>query len=104
MRLCLSNGTNGIQICAPSGTIRLMDKSTPAEGTSLGVNLSQGQIYTITLSLQNNVGSVSLDGELLQSGIDVSTILYSGNTSIWSQNADGNYIYIQSVKLKLNRI
>jgi hypothetical protein len=104
MRLCLANGANGIQINTSGGVIRLMNNATPGNCTSLGATLNPGQIYTITLTLQNNMGSVTLDGELLISGVDTRSIVYSTNTSIWSQNSNGNFIYIQRVKLKLNRI
>jgi hypothetical protein len=103
-RICLGNGTKGIQVCTSNGVFRLFDNNTSGLGTSLGVTVVPRQIYTLRLTLDGSFASVELDGSLLASSVGINTISYSGNTGIWSQDADWYSTYVQSVKLKLGRI
>ena len=98
-RICLSNGTKGIQICTTNSEFCLMESPL----VTLGASIVANQIYTLRLTLDGSYGAVAVDGVTLASMVDINSILYAANTSIWSQNADWWSTYVQSVKLKLNR-
>lgn len=103
-RICLGNGTKGIQISTSTGSFHLYDNNSPGNGTSLGVSVVANQLYTVRLTLNGNLGKVEIDGVTVADSVNINNILYSSNTAIWSQNADWWSTYVQSVKLKINRI
>ena len=104
-RFCFSNGTNGIQVCAWNNKgLCLMDADSEASITALTSPLSANTDYLLRLILRENVGEVWLDGVCLTNNVNISTILYATNTSLWSQNANNNITHIKSVKLKLGRV
>lgn len=101
LRISVSNGTNGIQICENNGRWQLYDADYAADRTPIKT-FATGT-HTVRLQLDNGVGAVWIDGELCASNVASSSILYSGRTLIMSQNQSG-YSVIKSVKLKKNRL
>lgn len=102
-RICLSNGSRGIQIFFPKGKIALYDDA-PYNGnyTVIGENGNTG--HKIRLVLNGNIGAVYIDGQLAIDNVSISRILYATYTAVWSQTQSGNDTIIKSVKVKLGRI
>lgn len=101
LRISVSNGTNGIQICENNGQWQLYDADYAANRTPIKT-FATGT-HTVRLQLDNGVGAVWIDGEMCASNVSTSGILYSTRTLIMSQNQNG-YSVIKSVKLKKNRL
>lgn len=101
LRLCVSNGTNGIQIIQSAGYWRLLTADKAQYGTAIKP-FATGE-HTVRLQLDNGVGAVWIDGEMCASNVPTSSILYSARTIIMSQGQQG-YSVIKSVKLKKNRL
>lgn len=102
LRVCLSNGTNGVQIAYNNGYFMAYDNSTFSSCTKLIVAKSKTD-YTIRIELNNGSGNIYINGTPVAENVSASSFPYSGNTSIWSQNQN-NYITVKSVKIKKNRL
>lgn len=101
LRICLSNGTNGVQIMENTGYFRLMDSTvSPNKGTPI-LPFDTSREYTIRLELYLNAYSVFINNSLVYEG-DPDSMVYSNRTMLMQHN--GGSSLIKSVKLKLNRI
>ena len=107
-RLCLGNGTKGIHILvhAPTKTIKLYDNGTIAQSTTIKSNIVSNTFYTIRLVLDGGYGDVFIDDEKVASHVDIKTILYSSNTSVWHQASItvNTYTRLKSIKMKIGRL
>lgn len=104
LRVCLSNGVNGVQVYENTGFWRLMDSTgNPYTGTSLVPFNSSQEYYTIRLELDNDSFSVFIDEDLIYEGSS-SSIVYATKTFVMSQNQYGGASIIKAIKIKRNRL
>jgi len=107
LRLCLSNGANGIHTLVNGGDggastgigLKIMDNGTPYLCTLISPWVS-GAEHTVRLILNNGIGEVWVDGVKVVGSVDASSILYASATRIWSQNSNNQPTILKSVKLK----
>lgn len=107
LRICLSNGTNGIQTLVNGGNggastgvgLKIMDNGTPYLCTLISPWVS-GAEHTVRLILNNGIGEVWVDGTKVVGSVNASSILYATATRIWSQNSNNQPTILKSVKLK----
>ena len=111
LRLCFSNGTKGCNVIAILSTdasqrgLYIYDDAYPLASTKIA-DISLGVFNKVRVELNDGYGAVYLNGVLVRSGIDVSTLYYSANTSFWWQGAGttNDFATVQSVIVRVGEI
>ena len=106
IRICLSNGTNGLTLLPNTGKWRILDVGgnvSVQNGTALA-DFAVNTEYVIRIRLNNGYASAWINGTQVLTGFDLGRSFYSTNTAVWSQNQGGGYGIFKSIKLLVNRI
>ena len=83
--------------------IKITTASTFASGTNIGT-WDYNFYYTLRLEINNGIGAVYLDNQLVKSNIDMSTCQWPGNIRFGIQNASGLTSQWKSIKYRIGRI
>lgn len=100
LRLCLSNGTNGVQVYVNSSRWRIMNRDNPSAGTIIA-NAVNGETYRVRLELGETASDVYINGTKVAENVPNSSTIYCPANRLFQQN--GGSTLVQSVKYKFGR-
>lgn len=111
-RLCFSNGTDGIHVIMVAkkddvtSKFLIWDSSNASEMTQLG-SFTKNTYYVVRIELNNGVGKVYINGNLVASGIQSNTCRYATKTRFGCEaftEYTNHYAQFEYVKIKVGRL